>query len=195
MLSAKKKTVEGYLDPFIHFFASVNPNTLTLLGSIPPLLFFVFMLFHWFILALIALFGNGFDLIDGMVARKYHKVSAFGGFLDSTVDRIADFLIITAFAFAGVVRWQIVAPLLLFAYLTSYVRSRGELANQKVSFAMGLVERSERIVLIFIALIFYLLFPSVTIVGLNIAEVTFVFITILSVYTVIQRIAHAYKHL
>jgi len=153
------------------------------------------MLSHWYLLALIALIGNSFDMLDGMVARKYRKVSAFGGFLDSTMDRVADFLIITAFAFGGIVRWEIVIPLLLFAYLTSYVRSRGELANPKVSFAIGLVERPERLVLIFFALIFFMFFPAANLFTLNIAEVTFIFITFFSLFTVIQRITHAYRNL
>ncbi len=195
MLSASKKTVEHYLNPFIKYFVAVSPNTLTLLGSIPSLLFFVFMIAHWYVLAFIALVGNGFDLIDGMVARKYHKVTKFGGFLDSTVDRIADFLIITAFGFSHIVSWQIVLPLLLFAYLTSYVRSRGELADTTVSFAMGLIERPERLVLIFLALLFYALFPMIKLFTFNLAEVTFIFITFFSLLTVVQRIAHAYKHL
>jgi phosphatidylglycerophosphate synthase len=195
MLSSKKKTIETYLNPIVRYLSHIQPNTLTLLGSIPPLLFFVFMVYHWFYLALIALIGNCIDMLDGMVARKYHKVSAFGGFLDSTMDRIADFLLITAFAFTKIVRWEIIAPLLLFAYLTSYVRSRGELANPKVSFAMGLIERPERIVLIFIALLLYIYLPTATFIGLNIAEATFTFITFLSLYTVIQRIIHAYKKL
>jgi len=195
MLSAQKPLVEKYLNPLVKYLAHTSPNTLTLLGSIPPLLFFVFMLYHWFFWALIALIGNGFDLIDGMVARKYHKVTNFGGFLDSTVDRVADFLLITAFAFSGIVGWEIVAPFFLFAYLTSYVRSRGELANPKVSFAVGLIERPERLVLIFVSLLIYTLFPSITFFSLNIAEVSFIFIAILSLYTVIQRIAHAYKNL
>jgi len=130
-----------------------------------------------------------------MVARKYHKVTSFGGFLDSTMDRFADFLLITAFAFAGIVSWKIVAPFILFAYLTSYVRSRGELANPKVSFAVGLIERSERIALIFFSLLLFIIFPTSYFFGLNIAEVTFLLLTLLSLYTVIQRIAHAYKYL
>lgn len=195
MLSRQKPVVEKYLSPLVRYLSSVSPNTLTLLGSIPPLLFFVFMIYHWYVWALIALIGNGFDMLDGMVARKYKKVSRFGGFLDSTIDRVADFLIITAFAFAGVVSWVIVMPLLLFAYLTSYVRSRGELANPKVSFAMGLIERPERLVLIFLALLGYFFFPSITFLYLNIAEITFIFLAVLSLYTVIQRITHAYKDL
>jgi phosphatidylglycerophosphate synthase len=195
MLSQQRSTIEPYFKPLVKNLSRVSPNTLTLLGSIPPILFFVFMLYHWYILALIALVGNGFDMLDGMVARKYHKVTNFGGFLDSTMDRIADFLIITAFAFAGIVNWVIVAPLLLFAYLTSYVRSRGELANPKVNFAFGLIERSERLVLIFFALLLYTLFPTTNFFGSNIAEVSFVFISLLSLYTVLQRVAHAYKYL
>lgn len=195
MLSSKKSTVEAYLHPIVKYLSHANPNTLTLLGSIPPLLFFVCILYHWYILALIAFVGNGFDMLDGMVARKYHKVTPFGGFLDSTMDRVADFLLITAFAFGGIVRWEIVAPLLLFAYLTSYVRSRGELANPKVSFAMGLIERPERLVLIFFALLLYILFPTITFLDLNITEATFIFIMLLSFYTVIQRVSHAYNSL
>lgn len=153
------------------------------------------MLYHWYIVSLIVFLGSFFDMLDGMVAKKYHKVTNFGGFLDSTVDRVADFLIITSFAFAGIVPWAIVAPLLLFAYLTSYVRSRGELANPKVNFAIGLIERSERLVLIFIALLCYMLFPAASLSGLNLAGIAFAFLTLLSLYTVIQRVAHARKYL
>lgn len=195
MLTKQKGTFEIYFTPLIKYLASVNPNTLTLVGSIPPLLFFVFIIYHWYLLALIALVGCAFDMVDGMVARKYHKVTAFGGFLDSTIDRVADFLIITGFAFGGVVPWEIIAPVLLFAYLTSYIRSRGELANPKVSFAMGLIERSERLVLIFVALGLFFLFPQAHFFGLNIAANTFIVIALLSLYTVMQRFSHAYKQL
>jgi archaetidylinositol phosphate synthase len=195
MLTKQKGNFEPYFTPLVKHLANVNPNTLTLIGSIPPLLFFVLLIYHWYFLALIALIGNAFDLIDGMVARKYQKVTKFGGFLDSTMDRVADFLVITGFAFAGIVNWDITAPLLLFAYLTSYIRSRGELANPKVSFAMGLIERAERLVLIFLALVLYIIFPEINFFGLNIAELTFIIIALLSLYTVLQRITHAHKYL
>ena len=195
MLTKQKGNFELYFTPLVKQLANVNPNTLTLLGSIPPLLFFVLLIYHWYFLALVALIGSAFDMLDGMVARKYHKVTKFGGFLDSTMDRVADFLIITGFAFAGIVSWAIIAPVLLFAYLTSYIRSRGELANPKVSFAIGLIERSERLVLVFVALLLYILFPQANFIGFNIAAFCFIFIALLSFYTVMQRILHAYKHL
>jgi archaetidylinositol phosphate synthase len=195
MLSQRKSLIEKHLDPIAKLLHGVNPNILTLLGSIPSLLFFVFLILHWYIAALVMLPGSAFDMLDGMVARKYHNVTAFGGFLDSFMDRISDFFIITSFAFSGIVRWEITAPLFLFAYLTSYARSRGELANTSVSFAVGLIERTERLILIFIALLFYMLVPKLTINGFNTAEIVFLLIAALSFITVVQRIIYAYKKL
>jgi archaetidylinositol phosphate synthase len=195
MLSTKKQLVENILSPLLKGLSNVNPNFLTVLGSIPPLVFFVAVISGNYILALIAFVGNLFDLLDGMVARRYKKVSAFGGFLDSTLDRVGDFLLITPFAFAGIVGWEIVAPLLLFAFLTSYIRSRGELAKPSVSFAVGIIERTERLIIIFLALLLYVLLPNLLLAGFNVVEVSFLFLGILSVYTVYQRVIFAYKNL
>ncbi len=130
-----------------------------------------------------------------MVARKYKKVTAFGGFLDSTLDRVGDFLIITSFSFAGIVRWELTIPLLLFAFLTSYIRSRGELAKPSVSFAVGIVERTERLIVVVLALVLHMFFPNYSFAGFNVMEVSFLFLGILSFYTVLQRVAHAHKNL
>ena len=134
-------------------------------------------------------------MLDGIVARKFNRVSAFGGFLDSTLDRMSDFFFITPFAFAGIVSWWIVMPFLLCSFMTSYMRSRGELANPKVSFAVGILERTERLIGIFFTLFLYMLLPSLTIGGLTIAEAGFLLLGILSAVTVIQRFLHAYKKL
>jgi phosphatidylglycerophosphate synthase len=196
MLSARKTTVDRYLYTIVDYLPTKDPNTLTLIGSIPSLLFFVFVIAHWYVAALIVFLGNAFDLLDGTMARKYHKVTPFGGFLDSFMDRVSDFLVITAFAFAHIVRWEIAAPVLLFAFLTSYARSRGELAaNKKITFAVGLIERTERFILLFIALLVYTLLPFVTMFGLNMAEIFFIFIGALSLYTLYERIQLAYRSL
>ncbi|HEX8932508.1 MAG TPA: CDP-alcohol phosphatidyltransferase family protein [Patescibacteria group bacterium] len=195
MLSYKKSAVEKYFDPLVILLKGVNPNVITLLGSIPPLLFFVFVFFHWYAWAIIAFCFNFLDFLDGMVARKYHKVTKFGGFLDSTLDRLADFLMIACFGFANIVRFEIIVPILLFTFLTSYIRARGELANPNVSFAMGLIERTERLFLIIFALIFYLLFPNLFFFNFNAAEQIFIVLLILSLFTVFQRMIFAYKKL
>lgn len=155
---------------------------------------------HWYILAIVAFVGNLFDFIDGMVARKYHKTTAFGSFFDSTLDRIADFLMITPFAFAGIVSWQIVAPFLLFSFLISYARGTSEKValtkgDTTTKFNIGLIERTERLGAILLALIAYMLMPHALIFGLNVAEAIFVVITVLSGYTALERILYAYKKL
>jgi archaetidylinositol phosphate synthase len=197
MLSYKKPSIEKYLDPLTGLFRDINPNVLTLLGSIPPLLFFVFVLNHWYVLALFAFLGNSFDLIDGMVARKYNKVTPFGAFLDSTLDRLSDFLMITAFAFAGIVRWEIVAPFLLFSFMISYARSRSEtlVKDKTTSFAVGLIERTERLMAIILALLLYIFFPNFIILIFNLAECIFILLIVLSFFTLLQRILYAYKKL
>lgn len=195
MLSTQKSSAEKYLEPLAAKLHKVNPNFLTLLGSIPSLLFFVLLTNYHYWAAVIVYLFSAIDMLDGLVARKFNKTTAFGGFLDSFLDRVSDYFIITAFAFGGIVRWEIAAPLLLMAYLTSYARSRGELANTSVSFAVGLIERTERLILIFIALLFYILVPALNVNGLNAAEIVFILITILSLVTVLQRVVYAYKKL
>jgi phosphatidylglycerophosphate synthase len=196
MLSKIKQSLEKPLLPFIGIFAHVHPNILTLIGSIPSLLFLVCMMHHLYWLALLALIANCFDFLDGMVARTYHKATTFGAFLDSLLDRFADFFIIISFGFAGLVRWEIVLGIVLFAFLTSYIRSRGELAsNGKVSFAVGLIERPERLIGIALALLLFILFPEVNFAGMSLLELSFVVLLILSGYTVGQRIYYAYKKL
>lgn len=195
MLTKNKPLVEKTLEPLLKPLSKVNPNVLTMLGLIPPLIFFLAIINHNYILAFFTSILHAADLLDGMVARKFNKVSNFGGFLDSTLDRIGDFLLITPFAFAGIIGWELAAPLLLFAFLTSYIRSRGELANKSVSFAVGIIERTERLLIIFIALLLYILIPNVFFAGFNVVEVSFLFLAILSFITVLQRIHHAYKYL
>lgn len=159
------------------------------------MIFFVAVISHHYIIALIAFAGNVFDLFDGTVARMFHKVSNFGGFLDSTLDRVSDFLIITPFSFAGIVSWNITLPFLLCSFLTSYMRSRGELAKPSVSFAVGIMERTERLAGICLTLILFMLFPKVTFYHFNIAEWGFLIMLVLAAITVLQRFLHAYKNL
>ena len=129
MLSILKPSIESYTRPVAKYLVHVNQNVLTLLGSIPSVLFFVFVIYKFYIWALIFYLGTLLDLLDGVVARMHGKVTPFGGFFDSTMDRISDFLVIGAFGFGHIVRWEIVVPLLLASFLVSYTRSRGELAS------------------------------------------------------------------
>lgn len=169
---------------------------LTIVGSIPSVLFFVFMLLHLYPLALLAFLGNVLDGIDGEVARLTNRVTPFGGFLDSTIDRVVDFLCISAFGFAGIVRWEIVVLAIFVSFLISYIRSRAELASgEKIKFTQGLITRGPRSIIVGSSLFLYLFFPSIYMNDFNIAEVLFLTLIVLSVYTVGQRMYYAYMRL
>lgn len=196
MLSSQKSRSEKALKPVAHALRGMNPNLLSLLGLIFPVVFFVLLVNDYKVWALAAFIFLAVDLLDGLVARANNKVSAFGGFLDSTIDRFADFTVIVAFGFAGLVGWNIILSLVLFAYLTSYIRSRTELAaTEKLTASVGIMERPERLLGVFVGLLIYTIWPHVTIAGHNLVSIVFIVLTVLSAITVLQRIVFAYKKL
>jgi CDP-diacylglycerol--glycerol-3-phosphate 3-phosphatidyltransferase len=159
-------------------------------------LFFILMASHHFVWALVALFGTVFDLLDGLVARANNRVTGFGALLDSSMDRVGDFLIILGFYAAGLVRIETTAILLTATFLISYIRSRAELASGgTIKFNYGLIERPERIIFFGVVLLAHLLAPGSVIYGMSTVEMLVRLLTLLSVYTVIQRILLAYKML
>ena len=196
MLTTIKPHVEQALKPVARLFKNVHPNYISLTGLIFPVLFFVCVMQGWYWWALFVFVFNAVDLLDGMVARSQNKVSAFGGFLDSTIDRVADFTVIAVFGFAHIVPWEIILPLIMFTYLISYIRSRTELAAKgKLVAAVGLVERTERLITVFVGLLLYALFPNAQLFGHNLTTITLTALLALSVFTVAQRVAFAYKKL
>jgi len=140
------------------------------------------------LLAAVLLLLSGFcDALDGVVARIYEQTTAFGGFLDSLLDRYAD-----AIVFAGVIvgglcdtLWGLVA--LIGALLVSYTRARAEATGTKME-SVGIAERAERIIVlatVSIVAIFWL--PA-----LNIG---IILLALLSNLTVLQRALYMYREL
>lgn len=81
----------------------ITPNQWTMLSLIPSLLGFYFAIernilqaFFFFLLA------GLLDGIDGGVARFKGNVTRFGAFLDGSIDRVVDFLLIFSFLFFGI---------------------------------------------------------------------------------------------
>lgn len=199
MLTTFKPVAEKAIQPLALLFKHTNPNVVTFFGMVFPVLFFWFVLEGWYVAALVVFVLNLVDMLDGAIARQQNKVTAFGGFLDSTIDRFADFTVLAAFSFAGIVSWNIMAPLLLLSYLISYIRSRTELAAKgQIQASVGIVERTERLVCVFLALLLYAIFPDFEVGGslnLNLAEVLLIVLSVFSFVTVVQRVWFAYKHL
>lgn len=156
---------------------------------IPPVAFFIFNILGYDVLAIIFLILTITDVMDGAVARMTGKTSLLGAFLDSTLDRISDTVIITSFGFAGTVRWEFVCAFLAFSLMTSYVRAMAEnKLGKDVKLEVGMIERPERILGIIAGTLIFFWYPDSHIWNMNILELSFSFMSVLAAITVLQRI-------
>ena len=137
--------------PFL-FHPRVHPNALSLVGlgvSLTGAWSFAEGRFRQG--ALIVLVGGVFDLVDGVVARRQGRVTTFGGFLDSSLDRVVDMALLLgllvhyAHAHETALTW-LAALALVATVLVSYTKARAE--SVLPSFEGGILERAERIVIL-----------------------------------------------
>src|SRR5437016_14134686 len=73
----------------------IHPNVHTLIGmviNIFAMVLFAKGIFVW--AALVVLFAGIFDIVDGEVARRTKRVTKFGAFFDSVIDRYSDLLLL-----------------------------------------------------------------------------------------------------
>jgi CDP-diacylglycerol--glycerol-3-phosphate 3-phosphatidyltransferase len=144
------------LDSLVNLLASlrVHPNILTLIGlviNIAAMILFSKGIFSW--AALVIVFAGIFDMVDGEVARHTNRVTRFGAFFDSVIDRYSDLLLLL-----GLMVWYskihrieyvwLTGLVLIGSALTSYTRARAE--SLIVACKVGFLERPERIVLLVI---------------------------------------------
>lgn len=190
MFTKYKKKIEPLIAIIAQPFLSWNPNILTLLSVLFAGLFVISLSWHNFPLAALSWIGVLFDALDGYVAREKAKVTAFGAFFDSTTDRISDFCYVSAFGFAELVDWRLVAFALLTTFLISYIKARSEsLVLAKKALVRGFMQRSERLAFLFVTfLLFALHMPYI-------AFLVFILLIVLNVVTVFQRIDIAYHDL
>ncbi|HPU30670.1 MAG TPA: CDP-alcohol phosphatidyltransferase family protein [Syntrophorhabdaceae bacterium] len=180
------------LDPIIiklyRFFfknRNINPNVFTALGLVFAYISCLSIAMGYNIIAGFALLISGFfDLLDGAMARISNKVTPFGGFLDSVLDRYSDM-----FVLYGIIVFFIKRSELFYCLITiiaiigvaviPYAKARAEAASIKCN--TGILEKPERIIILLIGLFFNLL-PYAVIV-----------IAVLSHITVIQRIVFVWR--
>lgn len=165
----------------------INPNIFTLIGFLINLVAsYLVITRRWFLAGLMIIFSGLFDLLDGVAARNLNKVTNFGAFLDSVLDRYSDLLLLMGFTIyylkleepGLVILTSIVS---IGTILISYIRARAEALN--VSCTVGLMERAERIILISIGTLFSIMEPILWIMA------------ILTHFTVLQRIYYVWKRL
>ncbi|GAC1657432.1 MAG: CDP-alcohol phosphatidyltransferase family protein [Gemmatimonadaceae bacterium] len=150
----------GYLrliEPIAGWLArrGVNPNHITIVGTLCTV-------------AAGVIYGTGhiraagaflgltamLDVLDGSVARRSGRSTAFGAFFDSTLDRIADGAVLGGLAYFYATDGTRASPVMVVvtllgmigAFLTSYTRARAE--GLGVDARVGLLQRPERVVLL-----------------------------------------------
>jgi phosphatidylglycerophosphate synthase len=181
------------LKPFAEFMAKmgIHPNFITLFsflitssGVIWILLKKPLIAFLWFLLS------APLDAVDGYVARISGKVSRFGAFLDSTLDRITDSLLFLSLIFVfgeDPFSFFFLSLSLVSAYLISYMRARVEGLGENLT--EGLMSRYPRFVGFLILLLVWGIFGEMWFKSLLPVY------SILLVITVFQRLILAYRKL
>jgi CDP-diacylglycerol---glycerol-3-phosphate 3-phosphatidyltransferase len=174
----------------------LTPNAISLTGFVLNVVAAGLVVDRLFFLAGIAfIVGSIMDTLDGRYSRMSGKGSPFGAFLDSTLDRLEEGIVLTAVGayFAARHNQAAVAAVVaavLFSLMVSYTRARAEALG--VACKVGLATRPVRVVILSVGLVFargaslghfYLLAPAVYV------------LAGLSVLTTIQRIAHVRKEL
>ena len=206
------RVAHGVLDPVAGAMAAagVRPDLLTVLGlvfSVASALAFFEGGFRWG--SLLLAFAGLCDLLDGQVARRTGPGTRFGAFLDSTLDRFGEGLVLSGIAgfyisglvdlaldpslvFAQVARgleprtWAAVALAavlaLVMSFMVSYTRARAE--GLGIACRVGWFERPERLVLLMLAGLF----------GVGpVMPAALLLLVILSFSTAAQRVAHVWK--
>ena len=163
----------------------VNPNFLTFLGLVVNFIAAARFAVGGFRTGAIIIFFAGFlDMLDGQVARRQNRVTAFGAFYDSTLDRYADMALymglLVYYSVSGRTPYVVLAAVATAgSVMVSYARARAESLIPLCK--VGFMERPERLVLLMIGGIFN-----------RMAQVLWV-IAVISTISVIHRIFYTWQ--
>ena len=143
----------------------LTPNAISLTGFVLCVVSAVLILQGWWIAGGIAfIVGSVCDTLDGRYSRMSGKGSPFGAFLDSTLDRMEEGIVLAAvavqfasdddltFIFGGDVAVGVTALAVLASLMVSYTRARAEALG--VECKVGIADRAVRVVVLSVGLVF-----------------------------------------
>ena len=171
--------------PFIKL--KISPNLISIFGLILALIgaFFVSQQ-NWLLALIFFILAPTMDLIDGKVARTLNKVSNFGNYFETMIDKMVDFTMLGSFVF--VPGLQIASVLALgFSMLSSYAKPRVALIIVTDNHdwpAIG--EHADKLVIVLVALL-------LAVFEFNFIEYFLYLIVIISAIGTLQRIIYAKK--
>jgi CDP-diacylglycerol--glycerol-3-phosphate 3-phosphatidyltransferase len=174
----------------------LTPNGISMTGLVGNLIAAVLILEEHFVLAGIAfILGSLCDMLDGRYSRMSGKGTPFGAFLDSTLDRIEEGIVLAAVAawFAKNSDDLAVAATVLTvvgSYMVSYTRARAEALG--VECKVGIASRAVRVVILSAGLLFA---AGEIIPDFDLLEPAIYAMAGLTIFTTFQRVFHVRRQL
>jgi CDP-diacylglycerol--glycerol-3-phosphate 3-phosphatidyltransferase len=169
----------------------LTPNAISLTGFALCVVAAVLIYKEWWIAGGIAfIVGSVCDTMDGRYSRMSGKASPFGAFLDSTLDRIEEGVVLAAVAVhfsrsGNDVAVGATVLAVLASLMVSYTRARAEALG--VECKVGIADRAVRVVILSAGLVFG---------GIShVLEIAVYVLAALAIFTVLQRIWHVRKEL
>ncbi|MDR0912849.1 MAG: CDP-alcohol phosphatidyltransferase family protein [Methanobrevibacter sp.] len=187
MLNKLRPQLKRILEPIAKKI-NINPNIITGISLLIAILSAIMFLNHQLIVGAILILLTGcLDVLDGAVARYHNKATDLGGFLDSTVDRFSDGIIVIGIIAGGYIDWFLGILLIHSSLTISYIRAKAE--SQSIKCEIGIAERAFRLIVIIIAAIIGGLLSPIYM------QWILILLVMLSYFTVAQRIIYVWKNL
>jgi CDP-diacylglycerol--glycerol-3-phosphate 3-phosphatidyltransferase len=146
------------IDEMVRWLARghINPNILTFVGVAINVGSGLLFGFGWlFSAGIVLIVANLFDMLDGQVARLSGRVTTFGGFLDSSLDRLSDMVVFVGLMvfyarpeYHSTLNVFLAGAGLMGSVMVSYASARAESMISKCD--VGFLRRPERVVLFII---------------------------------------------
>ena len=165
----------------------ITPNQVTVAGTVLNVAAAALVVADHLIYAgIVFLIAGCCDMLDGALARRTGQSTPFGAFLDSTLDRVSEGVVLAGIAYLLATQGHsvdaaLVVLALMGALLVSYTRARAESLGLECK--VGIMSRPERVILIALGLFF------------NVLSYVIYIMLALTVFTVIQRVVHTYRQL
>ena len=173
----------------------LTPNAISITGLVLCVGAAVLVTQRLFFLAGLAfVVGSVMDTLDGRYSRMSGKGTPFGAFLDSTLDRIEEGIVLAAVAAYFSSRGDDLAVAavvltVLGSLMVSYTRARAEALG--VDCKVGLATRAVRVGILSVGLVS----AQGAITGLSLLEPAIYVLTVLTSFTVVQRVLHVRRRL
>jgi phosphatidylinositol phosphate synthase len=174
----------------------LTPNKISLTGFALNLVAAVLVTQRLFFLAGIAfIVGSVMDMLDGRYSRMSGKGTPFGAFLDSTLDRIEEGVVLTAVAAYFAARGDELATgatvlAVVGSYMVSYTRARAEALG--VGGKVGVATRPVRVVILSAGLVFA---KGAGLGHFELLEPAVYVLAVLTIFTTFQRVFHVRRQM